>query len=179
MHDYLKKAQTMLEPPKGDFTAFIQRLQQNRLAALSPDMFAEGDDALTPGRIIARSNQRAREKLFGGQRGKAAPTMAQPSPGQVTSGALRAPANVSRPRRTNPVKSISTGAGPLESTQRRERNKNQGSAAGLFIALPLFVAFITFFQFGDPGITAVSVFLTAFLVIVIAGVMRRNQRRRR
>ena len=176
MHDYLKKAQLMLEPPKGDFTAFVQRLQQNKLAALSPDIFAEGDDALTPGSIIARSTRRSREKLFG-RRAKSAPAMGQST---YSSAAAQAPAGASRQRQTGglrPPQQAGRGAGPLPSTQRKERSKNQGSFSGFFVALPLFVFLTTFFQFGDPSISAVATFVTAFLFIVFAGLMRRFKRR--
>lgn len=57
MHDYLKLTQGPLEPPHGDFAAYILQLQRHPLKALDPSLFADSEALPTPQALLQRARQ--------------------------------------------------------------------------------------------------------------------------
>lgn len=194
MHDYLTKEKTMLEPQRGDFVAFVQKLQQNRLKALNPDMFNDSS-TLAPGRIIDLNTKKATARIFSrGQKGLSSPGRVEPpapvQPGRrstiTTAGSTAArrdstfraavgqAAPSAPPRRTTAQPDLSAGA-PDSTGSSTKKKRNQGNFIGFFFTIMMMAAIFIGVNTRNQYIP-LTIIAAAFAVMVI--VSSRNKRKK-
>ncbi len=156
MHDYLTREKTMLEPPGGDFVAFVKKLQQNKLKALNPALFTDSS-APAPGRIIAHNTKTAAARIFHREPKAATPPRAVSTPA--------------------PAGSQETAAAPASSgsAQSGRKSKNQGNFLGFFFTIMMLAAVFIGVNTNNQYIP-LAIIAVAFLVMVI--VSSRNKRKK-